>query len=500
MTRAALALLLLPALTACSSYATKGAENALSDTAGAPEADDALEYDTPLRFDVYPSVSLSDGLLLDQTFTVTFTGGPISLELSTPVEISGVMTGFDATPYADISVPGQEVEVLGYFQAFAPDTVVSRKVATDEIGAFKMSLSPREDYTLAWIPEDPLELPFLVLTEQEIDRAEDLSVYLDYGHPVFGQVLTEDGEPLSGLSVQAVDPMTGVSGPIVLTDRQGHYELRLFSGDYTLRVWDEDDEATPEVRVGVRVPEDEGVEQDIEYGDLVPQAFRGQVLDRDGDPVENVLVRLSSTELPGTPGGSIVLELDTPRNGIFSDDVVPGTYEVEYIPPYVQDEDQGLSPVRLGSPVTISSGSNELPAVALPERVLVQAMVIGPTGEPVDGALVRAQENDFNGYVFETVTGSDGQFLLRVSDTELTWTVQPPYGVEAATTFVTAEPVTIIERGQISLSSGSVVEGEVSWAGMPAANAVVEVRSEDGRLLASTFADEEGGFTVRVAD
>ncbi|MCB9759040.1 MAG: hypothetical protein H6739_04305 [Alphaproteobacteria bacterium] len=497
MTRALLLTFTL-SLAACSDadFSVFDGQEVSADDSGSGFESDAM---TSLRLDVYPSSSLAEGSLLNQTFLLDYAAPGVEVSLTRPVTLRGNLTGYDANPTADVAVPGQSTSVTGYVQAFVPGTVMSRKTPTDETGYFAAQVVPSDGYTLAWIPEVPAELPFVVVTDELVDGPDDLSLYLDYGLPVYGAVTHgDDLDPVAGVSVQAFDVASGVGGPVVTTDSYGEYMLRLYPGEYELRVSDEDDRV-PTQSIPITVFDGDGLAQDVHYGTLERNAFRGTVVDADGEPVENVVVRLTSVDLDGTPDGTLVLELDTPRNGIFSDDIVPGVYEVEYIPPYLEAASgPTVGPVKLAEAVELRGPNNQLPRVTLPERVTVQARVTDPDGNPVPGALVRARELGFDHYVFEAIANAEGDVSIRVTDTELLWTLEPPAGVPGAVTFREADPFEVIEAGTLQLSEGRQVSGQVLWGEQPAAYAAVEVRDFYDRLYASALTDDEGRFSVQV--
>lgn len=490
-----LALLSLLFAAGCADYSlTENATDYRDSAADSGNMDAANAY---IRFDVYPPASLGPDGPPQQSVTFHDVSDDVSVVLEDAIRITGQLSGYDASPYSFVSVPGQTTPVIGYFQATLTDSIVSRKMSTDDAGNFSGTLVRGDDYTLAWIPESPAELPFLVQSGVGLAGDTNLSVELDYGVPLYGRVTHESAVPLQGVAVQAIDPATGIGGPMVTTGEDGRYMLRVMPGDYLLQFTGPDLRILPTKSFDVSVPEDLGLRQDVTYGSLRTVPIRGSVVDSEQHPAENVMIRMTSISLDGVADASLVLELDTASNGIFADDIPPGSYEVEYIPPYFDDSDgAAMGPMRLTDPLDVGGPSTQVPVQALPERVLVDARVLDVSGKAVSHALVRAQEEDFGEYVFEAVTDEEGRFQIWVTDVSLTWSLQPPASSSGAVTFFSAYPSEIAE--DLTLSEGRTVTGVVNWQGEVVPHAAVEIRDGLGRLYGSVLTDDAGAFALQV--
>jgi hypothetical protein len=491
----ALSGLLAAVLVGCADYGA-GAE-----ADEAPREADEWDPEQDLRIDVYPPATLPDGTsidLLEQSFLGVSTqdGWSLDLPLQQAITVRGALTGFEVNETADVSVPGEETRVRGFFEARVPGTILARTTQTDADGEFRLDLVPSASYQLAWIPEDPSLLPFLVTTDEILEADTDLSVALDAGLALYGQVTSgDDGLAIApGAVVQAVDAVTGIGGPLASVGPDGRYRLRVYPGDYELRIWKPDNAFFPSQSLPVTVAEAEGLEQDIFYDTLSMPTVFGEVRDADGSSRANVSVIIRSEELTGTPFGQVEVETNTDSNGLFQARLIPGSYTIEFVPDY----DSPWGPTRV-SRIEVGETGAEVPTVELQARPPVQGTVVSEgDGLPIAGVLVRAEELGYHGYVYETVSNDDGLFVLPVSDAELLWTLEPPRDSGLATTFLDRPAGQLLEDGQVALSVGQEVTGTVTWNGEPVPYATLDVRDAEDRLFGTATTDLDGGYVVRI--
>ena len=467
------------------------------DALGATDlADTASGFDATLeglRIDVFPGSNLADGNLPAQSFRDIGADGAwdLNLPLREPILVHGGLTGIDANPTADIGVPGEDVRVLGTFKAFVPGTPMSVSIDTDEDGEVRdVQLVPSADYTIAWVPQQPSELPFYISTGEVLEQDTDLSVALDYGLPLFGQVAVA-GAPLQGALVQAVDVETGIGGPIVEVDHDGRYMLRVYPGQYELRVTHSTGAHIPTQVLPIAVWDAEGTEQDVEYSTLDTHRVDGVVRNADSVPMADVLVRFTAVEVYGASAGRLTYEATSDGNGNYLARLVPGRYSVEYVP----SRGSAWGP-RVSTELDLREETGLAPVV-LDARPVVKASVVDPTGAPVAGATVRARELGFDNDTFEAVTDETGGFEMALSDTTFAWTFVPPAEISAAIGHGEGTP-DVIDGGTINLHEGQLITGHVSFNGDPAAYTLIDVRDSEERLYGSALTDGEGNFEVRV--
>ena len=234
-------------------------------------------------------------------------------------------------------------------------------------------------------------------------------------------------------------------------------------------------------------------EMDFNLGDLKTGKADGLVLDSSGSPQGGVLVRLTAISLEHHKEATFSTQSTTGSNGRFSIPVLPGTYQIEYLPPH----DGPLSPKLLTKPVELSEEVVELDSVSLEKRPIVSSLLVGVDGEGMPNSLVRAQELGFDGAVFETYTNDLGLFELEVSEGPLNWTLIPADTSRGATTFLEAS-ASDLHESEVSLVRGQLVSGCFAHDNGTVNFVPVELRRGDGDLYASTFTDDEGCFAVRI--
>jgi hypothetical protein len=486
----------LPGLLAVAGCADSAFTANVADEGSATGGEVATRF---LRLDVYPSEwQWEEAGLLPETFI--FEGEDwtsLDLEMSTPVQLSGTLSGFDASARADVSVPGYAHAIPGRFVARVPDTVMERQVETED-GEMSLTVVPGGDYVLAWVPSPEYALPFLIQSDISLRGAVDISQDLDYGVPLYGVVTDEDGQPLSDIVVQAVDPGLNLAGSPSTTDANGSFLVRVYPGSYTLRAsGDAVRFYLPTLSIPVDVGE-EGLQQDISYGATEAHSVTGLVFDKDDSPLANVRVRVTAQALNEDDEAALVVESETDRNGAFTVRVVSGTYAVEYIPEFDGeiDDDDNAGPLAVAELLTVTDDM-ELDQVNLPQRPVVEGRVLTPSGEPVEDVVIIAQEQGFDGVIYTTSSDDNGVFVLTVADTTLTWTLLPPPDLPLAVTLLEASPRDL-EDDDFTLVQGEMIGGCVDYQGEPLAYTPVDIRDGDARLYTTTLTDSAGCFEMRL--
>jgi len=468
------------------------------DDQGPPEESAVEER---LRVDVFPSDLNAD--LLPETHFLSEAWEELDIQLQGPVSISGTITGYDATPY--IVVPGTSVPVDGQVYAYVQDTVMSGTGVTDaESGFYELRIPARTDaeYIYAVVPTTPAELPFLVETGRSFAAGSNYieNVDLDYGAPLYGQVLLSKGDTgFEYMQLQAVESETGVAGPTTVPDETGFFMLRVQpAASYEVLLSGEEGSLVPSFSQEVEVEDEEGAEVVFELGSLESYDVSGTVSyvpdseepdERSG--IDGATVRFTSQQLLNHPGGSLVVEDSTPNSGGFDVNLLPGRYQVEYMAPYSMD----LTPQQ--DTIEVGTSDVDVDKVVLDSFVTVDSTVLGPEGLPVVGATVVATERSFDGNTYSTSTAKDGSFSIDLPGVKLDCAITPPEGPSAIT--YTECPAEAFPQS-IQLEVGEVISGQVVDPNLLAVQyALLEVRDADDRLFATTFTDENGEFSVRVA-
>ncbi len=475
----------------CAEYDLQRADNG----GESPAEDSETVVDGYLRVDVYPS-DQNEGLL-PETHTLDEEWIGLDIQMQSPVTLSGLVQGYDATPYLDINVPGSSVPVQARVEVSRPGTIMTASAVSDlELdGAYELQVARSGGYTFTVVPEEPTELPFHVEQGVAYDQdQQEFDVELGHGAPVYGWVLNESGLPLEELEIElwARDPETGTEGPSVQPDESGYYQLRVQPGDsYQIILAGAEGELVPTIRQEVQVEDDQGAELDFTLGSLEPISVQGQVRTADSSSaVSSVTARFLSLGLENHDGGELSVDAITNSQGRYGASLLPGLYLVEYIAPANYE----LSPQQGQIEVYETTDGDDVD-IELSGLVPVGSQILAPGGAPLDNVTVVATERGFDGNTYTTSTGSDGFFLLDVPNVKLQFAFTPTEA-DVAVSFV---EVPIEEfPSVIMLQEGEIISGTIQHEEQPVAFALVEVRDSSEQLYATTFTDESGGFEVRV--
>lgn len=446
-----------------------------------------------LRVDVYPS-DASEDLLPQTIYLAGSTWEGVEVAMQSKVRVWGTVDGFEATPHVDASVPGRNVPVEAHVDLVAAGTITSVTTRTDPAdGSYTLYVPPGDGYLFSVVPENPAELPFHVLRDREFLSGRYLSVHLDYGSPIWGRVADGLGRPVVGQEVQALDVMSGVEGPIVTTDSLGYYLLRVEYGEYDVRFRGPEGSFQPTLVHRTLVEGDEGSQVNATYGSLEPISVRGEVVDRGGQAVGDVLVRFTSASLYNNPAGTLVVETETDPYGKYSAELLEGQYLVEFLPPY----QVACSPTRsAGVDVPQVAGVLDLGETELLDFLTLEAVLQDPQGFALANVNVTAEQTDFGGYVYNVVSDANGNISLSLPRSDYAFTFNPPPESGAAATRLEVSAAGL--PTEIDLPAGNLVSGVVTHDDAPVAYALVDLRDSDGNLYVSTVTDETGAFAVRI--
>jgi len=464
----------------------------ISDSGYLPDGGDGLAF----RLDVLASQSIDD-LLLDETFLVSAGQGEnMTLTLSPTATVSGQLTGFDVSPNADITLPGEVGGISGIVRAWVPNTVMDYSARIEQDGFYDLPIVPNDNYIFSWTPAHDVALPFYVDAGVPIARDVERNVNLSWDEsiPIYGQVYSDEANPLNGIRIQIYDRETGAIGPSTETSEIGTYNLRLYPGDYDVELSGQGDEGVPTLTQQISVFESDVAVDSANnlFADTQTIKADGRVVDPTGVPASGVLVRFTALSVIGSNSVSLVSESTTGSNGRFSIPVLKGSYQVEFIPPH----EKGFSPEMI-TEVLLEDNVTELPTVNLATRGTINGQVLDALGEPAEGVILRAEEMGFNNVVYQAVTAEDGSFSLELSDTKMFWTLMPFESSQGAITFGQGFPSDWDDM-IVQLRTGQPINGCVVHEDGEAAFAPIELRSTDGHFYGSTFTDQEGCFDLRI--
>lgn len=464
-----------------------------ADTAANFDESDSINAQT-LRLDIRPGGDLD---LEPQSFPLTDedVAADLLVELSPSISMNGIVTGFDATPYASPTVPGNdEIPVQSRIHARIPGTIANNSTTSQaEDGVYELTIPAGSGYQLAVVPIDPAALPFGVWTDETLKDSQQADFALGYGFPVYGVVQqTNDVRLPSAGQLYLVDPATGFEGARTETGANGHYMLRAYPGEYTLVF--EGDEASylPRIETTVVVEDEYGARQDIDVGMVSPVEVSGRVLGADGNGVKDAIVRFTSLELTEAHGQATV-ETETDQSGLFSRPLLPGRWYAEFIPPFESDGSNSPESMQIEVAGTQSMGLGD---IYLSERVLLEGYVVGPSGEPTANVGINITERGFNDYSYSTTTNGDGFFSVEVPDVAIRVSLQPAVANLAITHYEFSDPNVI--PAQLELSEGVLIAGTLATPEGSASYTLIEVRDQEDTLYGATLTDQDGYFEMRV--
>ncbi|MEL6345940.1 MAG: hypothetical protein AAFV53_22705 [Myxococcota bacterium] len=470
----------------------------------AVDDEDALR--AAIRIDVEPlsPPTIGDEPLVDQaqSFWVSPSAdwADQELRMRQTVLVSGEVRGFSANPWtapdlsaeADTgdsdtgdparfgpggpSVPGSDsVPVIAEVRLYRPNTVVSQQVTTDESGNFTLEvpafvgytddlegLGVEEGYRLVVVPVSPADLPMYVEDDLVFTDNTRIDVELDYGSPVYGQVIDADGELVTGMTyaVNLIDVETGEEGPVAFTNAAGWYSLRALEGEYILQAKPvEDFLAYPTIRSFHGFDEDfTEARVDVNIGRRDLATLVGRLENPNGARLDDATVRLTSNVLENSEG-SIAFEVQTDEDGVFDASVLPGSWTVEFVPP---SNDTTASP--FSQEIQVNNRFEDLGEITLPGRVVFNAQVLGIDGFPMPDVIINIFEDTFTGDVYKATTDDQGMITVTVPNTPMTAYLQPTNDNQSALTRIDFNPSDGLERTW-ALSEGQQVTGAVSVVG-----------------------------------
>jgi protocatechuate 3,4-dioxygenase beta subunit len=453
--------------------------------------------DEYLRVDVHPSdrnpdlkpeSHWVDGWWLDESL--------LEIAMSTPVHLQGAITASRSSGGAWGDEQVRTTAVGAEIAAWIEGSIMSASTTSDSSsGNYSLLLPPQRGWAVAVVPEDGSNLPFQVLTDQDIvrDRA-DWDVQLDNGAVVRGTITGAEGEPLEGVPVRAIHSDTGVVGPAVFSQADGGYTLHLEPARYTLELGGEGERQLPTTMAEIEAVEDEIARVDLEVGSLETVPTLGRVMDaRTGRPVQGVSLRFWSRGLEDHPQASLELEASTDQAGAYRVELLPGQWRMEL----VAQADQQLTPTRDSFSVRADQERVELGAITMEPYRRVQAVVRGPSGEPASDVTVVVSEQAISDRTFTATTDAAGGFILDLPASEL-HVVLTPGDSNAAVTHLDVGADSFPQG--LDLALGTLLTGLVVHDGTPVQAALVEVRDgQTDRLYATTITDLDGNFELRLA-
>ncbi|MAA80630.1 MAG: hypothetical protein CL916_15345 [Deltaproteobacteria bacterium] len=485
------ALLLALMLTACSSD-----ESFMGMQDMAPEPAEENIFPS-LRLDVYP-VSEAENLL-PQSFAIDPEIDDVTalrFDLADTVELSGFIHGTTIYPHSDgVSVPSTRTVIEAQVRLSRPNSIHGNIMNTDEEGWFSMFVPANDQYLFSITPIQPTDLPFQINETFFLRESQDLEVELDMGLPVFGSISGLEGLH-NQASVQLIDRETGIVGPKNPISSSGSFMLRAPNDRDSLivRLEGTPNSAIPTVEIPFYLDSQDGVELNLDLGSITPVTVEGNLQTSLGIPfAERATILFTSKELISTTG-ELSVETSNDGNGFFSTKLLPGSWIVDFIPPY--DDASNAAPITIEFEIEENTTSYVLPDVLLADDVRVFTRILDSMGQPAPNVLVSFQETHFNKDVYTGFTDSDGRLDIRVPSDDLTVTLTPTNNVEGITQ-ISVSQLTEGDELEWTLEKGSTISGSIYHRNMPISHALIELWEND-TLLTSQFLNEAGAFEIKL--
>ena len=285
-----------------------------------------------------------------------------------------------------------------------------------------------------------------------------VTVSLESGKPLSGEVVDTRGQPVAGASVSVLPRM---SEPVT-TDAQGHFEVRALKPGRPYLV----EARHPGYDQHDRVQGSAGGEP-VRVVLTAREMFRGRVVDQDGGPVRRF--RLDEHDVTSTDG-RFELALATAGDRLI-----------------VSVEAPGFEPLMVDKP----SKPNDLGELVLQRAPLVTGLVREEGGGPVTDAVVGCDACEDS-----VMTGPDGRFSLPSPSFVSKFNVSARKGRLSASVPATREDRTV----ELVLKRATHLSGTVyQQNGTPAAGIQVEgVNADRGESL-SFVTGPDGRYSVDVA-
>lgn len=319
---------------------------------------------------------------------------------------------------------------------------------------------------------------FAAAVAESPDFREPVEIVLSPAVLLSGRVEGSRGEPVAGALVSSWTsgvpryPQAAPEGPCppapASSDAFGRFTLELANPGW----YDVEAEAGGFLRARreqVGAPSGEDLVLTLEPGVTV----QGRVLDPEGEPISRAVVWVHD----GTGGG---VSVSGPDGSYHLSDVEPG-------PRSLKAQHGDYSEERLDVEVPAEGKRLDIVLKRQPSYE-IRGRVVGPDGEPVEGAQVRTAAGLW------TATETDGSFLLRTTESDDPWLRAEKEGYGAGQIELPPPPVSGLE---IRLTRSASLTGQLlGLAPEDLAQAAVSVLLGEGLSQRLGIVDSEGRYRV----
>lgn len=363
----------------------------------------------------------------------------------------------------------------------------------------------------------PTDRLFTVSNDQAFQR-ENLNYPTQF--PEYrGTLVDENGDPVDGMRVQAIQAGTVVSSISVSGSlgQSGVFTLALdpFAIDFELRVSPNSEEALfPTMILPAEDKNEAGVE--VELPTFSQVTFAGRVMQTNGDAVERADLTFRSLSLEEDPtdgDASLTTSVSTSSVGTFTATLLPGIYDLDITPPGSGPDLQIVTDtVEVSETVsgvvydvfasTVFSGQVRTQAGAAVGGAQVQAIAIRPTATTSDITDFGSNRS------VEGKTEPEGTFALPVESGPYDVVVRPPGGSDLPWIVLLDAPISSPNNDgafDLVFSASSRISGVVSQQNdegvtEPVGGAVIRVRAIIEERVTSAAGQYESARIVPVGE
>jgi len=345
---------------------------------------------------------------------------------------------------------------------------------TDKDGKYQFALEEDKSYNIIAKTKGFMG-DTQIVTNDDWDTNKETDIVLLPMELVQGIITDENGNPISGALVKILDE-NGIEVGQAKTDANGHYELDVPLGKYTLVASTDGHGVKREITVDENWDDQQSIDMQLELSDTV----QGIVLNEDGSPAANTKISIYDDQ------GNLLVQSWTDEDGHYqfvleentTYDVLAEKGNLEGSAHIVTDDNwdtNGTTDIQLGA------------------KGLVQGIIKDANGNPVAGALVKILDANGN-EIGQTRTDENGYYKFNVEPGEYEL-------VSSINGFGAKQKINIDENWDgskyvdMTLLPTDTVQGTVlGMDGKPSANTKITLYDENRNALVQSYTDENGNY------
>lgn len=418
------------------------------------------------------------------------------LTLVQSIDLSGVVTGWYATPWSSVTPPGTADPVPNAYVVFdSPNQPGERMAQTDVLGEYAIDVVPQKEMRVRVHTGDPMIAPISLDIKQS--SSADVDLDLGYGITLYGSILDSGGVPLSEFEVQAesADELETAS---TYTNELGFFQLQVPTGSWRIISKGRDDGRDPIQTSDWYEVSEEAVRIDLVYNNLDLITVGGRVVDNTGNGVSNVSIQFQSTSLHSYKDiAEYSTSVTTNSTGHFDTKVISGLYTINVLAPEASQLSNKSFELMIDDP-----SETEIEDTVLNDFMDTDLFLEDEDGAPLIDASVLVRETIANGRHWTLYTDNFGNISTQLPMGELQVEITPPGDrlelVLTRLVWDTAESPflsVVVEAGV--LFTGNAF-GDYDAEMIPIENAWFEVTDSQNEIIAMGLTQDDGWFEFRV--